>query len=254
MSGTRSRRWALVRAGRRSLAAMAGWIAVVLVSTLSPANAQTPVDVAIVLAVDASGSVNAQRFELQKRGYVAALRNPRVLSAISSGPQRAIAITMIQWTGPLLQVRVLPWTMIHDTASAERAAALVDATPRQLFNGGTSISGAIDFSVRLHADSPFVATRRVIDVSGDGTNNRGRPAEEARDDAVRAGILINGLPILALEPWLDTYYRDNVIGGPGSFMIPAASYETFGEAILRKLILEISGGPAPPREARLERR
>lgn len=204
------------------------------------AENEGPVDVLLVLAVDASGSVNHERFELQKQGYVAALRDPRVLRAIHTGSERAIAISMVQWTGPALQVRVVPWMRIHDTASAERAAAAVAAAPRQLFSGGTSISGAIDYATRLLAETKIPASRRIIDISGDGTNNRGRPASEARDDAVRAGLRINGLPILALEPWLDDYYRDNVIGGPGSFLIAAANYETFAEAILRKLILEIS--------------
>lgn len=211
-----------------------------LLSAPSRAQGEVPVDVLLALAVDASGSVNGDRFELQKRGYVAALRNPRVLQAIHTGSERAIAIRMFQWTGPALQVAVTPWMRIHDSASAERAAAAIDAAPRQLYSGGTSISGAIDYGVRMLAEAPFQAQRRIIDVSGDGTNNRGRPAAAARDDAVRAGLRINGLPILALEPWLDDYYRDNVIGGPGSFFIAAASYETFAEAILRKLILEIS--------------
>ena len=123
-------------------------------------------------------------------------------------------------------------------------AGAIEKAPRELFSGGTSISGAIDHAMKLLPSSPYKGTKRVIDVSGDGSNNRGRSVTEARDDAVRAGVVINGLPILALEPYLDKYYFDHVIGGPGSFMIPAESYEKFAEAVLRKLVLEIALRPS----------
>jgi Protein of unknown function (DUF1194) len=205
-----------------------------------PAAAQPGVDLQLVLAVDASGSVDQFRFELQKRGYLAAFRHPRVLEAIRSGPHQAIAVTMVQWTGPMMQVQVVGWTMVGDEESAAAFATAIERTPRQLFGGGTSISGAIDHASTLFAKSPFRAARRVIDVSGDGSNNRGRSVNLARDEAVAAGIGINGLPILALEPDLDRYYYDNVIGGPGAFMVVAKDFETFGEAILKKLITEIA--------------
>jgi hypothetical protein len=208
------------------------------------AVAQTPVDLQLVLAVDVSGSVNQTRFELQRDGYVAAFRNARVLDTIRSGPHQAIAVTMMQWTGPALQVHVVPWMRIGDKSSAEAFAAAAASAPRQLFGGGTSISGAIDYAAVLLADSPYRGGRRVIDVSGDGSNNRGRLANLARDEAVAANIGINGLPILALEPDLDDYYERNVIGGPGAFVIAAKTYEAFGDAILKKLITEIAGRAA----------
>src|SRR5438552_544329 len=180
------------------------------------------------------------------QGYVAAFRDPRVLYAIQSGATQAIAVTMVQWTGPALQIQVLPWTVIQDATTAHAFAAAIVATPRQLFSGGTSISGVIDYAVPLIRESPFQGTRRVIDISGDGSNNRGRPAASARDDAVRAGIVINGLPILALEPSLDRYFSDNVIGGPGAFVIVAESYETFADAILKKLIREMAATEPRP--------
>ncbi len=205
-----------------------------------PAAAQTQVDLQLVLAVDASGSVSEARFELQKRGYVAAFRNPRLLRAVQSGATQSIAVTMMQWTGPALQVHVVPWMIVRDEASMLRVADAIDAAPRRLFGGGTSISGAIDYGRTLFPVSGVTSPRRVIDVSGDGSNNRGRPAAEARDDAVADGIVINGLPILALEPWLDQYYVSDVIGGPGAFVVPAQSYETFAEAVLKKLVTEIA--------------
>jgi len=206
--------------------------------------AQTEVTVALVLAVDTSGSVSNARFELQKQGYAAAFRNPQVQNSIRSLATQAIAVTMMQWTGPRLHVVVVDWTLINDKTSAEGFAAAIEAAPRQLFGGGTSISGAIDYSRVLLAGNPFRATRQVIDISGDGSNNSGRSVTQARDEAVADGIGINGLPILTVELGLDHYYYENVIGGPGAFMIPAENYDTFADAILKKLISEIAAaGP-----------
>jgi Protein of unknown function (DUF1194) len=211
-----------------------------------PAAAQPTADLQLVLAVDASGSVDQYRFELQKRGYVAAFRHARVLQAIRSGPNQAIAVTMAQWTGPMMQVHVVGWMLVGDDESAAAFAAAIEQAPRQLFGGGTSISGAIDYAMTLFPKSPFRAPRRVIDISGDGSNNRGRPVTFARDEAVAAGVGINGLPILALEPDLDRYYQDSVIGGPGAFVVAAKDFETFGEAILKKLITEIAANDRQP--------
>ena len=231
------------RITRRSVALAAlGLLIVTSTRAQSPQapQAQTDVSIALVLAVDASGSVSNDRFELQKQGYAAAFRNPQVLNAIRSLDTQSIAVAMMQWTGPLLHVVVVDWTLIKDEATANAFAAAIAAAPRQLFGGGTSISGAIDYSRLLLARGPFQGARRVIDISGDGANNRGRPVTQARDEAVRDGIGINGLPILTLEPDLDRYYYDNVIGGPGAFMIPAANYDAFADAILKKLINEIA--------------
>jgi hypothetical protein len=215
-----------------------------LLAIARPAFAQTEVALQLVLAVDASGSVDNRRFELQKQGYAAAFRNPQVLRSIQSLMTGSIAVTMMQWTGPRLHVQVVDWMLVKDQGSAEALAGAIELAPRQLFGGGTSISGAIDYSRLLLTQSPFGGTRKTIDISGDGANNSGRPVTLARDEAVAAGIGINGLPILSLEPYLDTYYADNVIGGPGAFMIPARDYDTFADAILKKLITEIAAGEA----------
>jgi Protein of unknown function (DUF1194) len=230
------------------------WCTAALLLALSgggPARAQTTVDLQLVLAVDASGSVNQYRFELQKRGYISALRNPRVLGAILSGATQSISITMMQWTGPFLQVEVLPWAALKDEASVNTAARIIETTPRRLFGGGTSISGAIDYSMGMFSRSPFTAERRVIDISGDGANNSGRSVTRARDDAVGANVTINGLPILAEEPYLDQYYRDFVIGGPGAFMVVAENFENFADAILKKMITEIAANGRGPSRAGL---
>jgi uncharacterized protein DUF1194 len=210
------------------------------VATPETARPQTSVDLQLVLAVDVSGSVNPQRFELQKMGYVAAFQNRRVLDAILGGRNQSIAVTMMQWSGPFLQSQVVPWTVLKDESSVKGLAGAIESTPRMMYGGGTSISGAIDQAATLFPQAPYKAERRVIDVSGDGSNNRGRSVTQARDEAVDAGIVINGLPILAFEPYLDQYFKDYVIGGPGAFMIAAKSFETFAEAILMKLIIEIA--------------
>jgi hypothetical protein len=212
----------------------------------SPARAQTNVDLQLVLAVDASGSVNDTRFELQKQGYAAAFRHPQVIKAIMSGGEQAIAVTMMQWTGPFMHVQVVPWTLIKDAASAKAFGDAIARSQRELFGGGTSISGAIDQSMMLFSQSPYSSPRRTIDISGDGANTSGRSITHARDEAVRSGISINGLPILSLDPFLDRYYYNHVIGGPGAFMIPAANYENFADAVVKKLILEIASNEEGP--------
>ena len=225
---------------RRALGLGAGALA-----SLTPglARAQTPVDLQLVLAVDASGSVDQRRFNLQTQGYVAAFQNPKVLNAIQSGAYQSIAVTMFQWTGPLLQSEVIPWMIIRDAASAQAVSRAIDAVPRRIFGGGTSISGAIDFGVTRFARGELESDRKVIDISGDGANNGGRSASRARDDAVSLGITINGLPILSIEPWLEQHFRDEVIGGPGAFLVSARDFESFGDAIVKKLIAEIANIP-----------
>ena len=228
------------KAAFRALAALAIVIVAAPAQAQAPPPAQAEVAIALVLAVDASGSVDNRRFDLQKRGYAAAFRNPQILNSIRALMTQSIAVTMMQWTGPRLHVQVVDWAIIKDEDTANAFAAAIEAAPRQLFGGGTSISGAIDYSRLLLAQIPFKAARRVIDISGDGSNNAGRSVRQARDEAVQDGVGINGLPIVAIEPDLDRYYYDNVIGGPGAFMIPAESYDTFADAILKKLITEIA--------------
>lgn len=236
------------RRGLRLSSVIAGCcvaVALIVLGLAGPARAQVPVDLHLLLAVDCSGSVDYTRFELQRKGYVDAFRNPQVLQAIRGGENQSIAVALFQWTGPRLQAEIVPWTQIKDQASAESVAALIENTPRRLFGGGTSISGAIDYSMQWFKRSPFKGERRVIDVSGDGSNNGGRSVIRARDEAVAADVNINGLPILAWEPYLDQYYMHNVIGGPGAFMIVAKDFDVFADAILKKMITEIAMNVRP---------
>lgn len=222
--------------------------AVMFVITAGPSRADQPVDLELVLAVDVSWSMDLDEQQLQREGYIAALRDPEIWKAISSGGTGRIAIMYMEWAGQLVQQIVMPWTLIDSPEALENFAARLEKMPisRERM---TSLSGAIDFAVQQFGTQGFKGVRRVIDVSGDGPNNSGGPVEISRDRAVNAGVIINGLPII-LKPNqrsgffdinnLDKYYTDCVIGGFGSFVIPVRSRGEFAPAIRRKLILEIA--------------
>lgn len=228
---------------------LAGLLLLLALAAGAPVRAAAPpVDLALVLAVDASRSVDTEEFDLQRIGYARAFRDPRVLDAIRGGQIGSIAVVFFQWSGPRVQNVGVPWTVLREPAEVAAFADAIEASERTVFGGGTSISGAIDFGVALLASVPAEPARRVIDISGDGSNNNGRFPIYARDEAIAQGITINGLAILNDEPLLDRYYQSNVIGGPGSFVIATADYETFANAILSKLIREIAyGTPSPER-------
>ena len=209
-----------------------------------------------MLSSDVSRSIDAPKFKLQRDGYAAAIVNPRVIQAIRSGAPGKIGISFVEWSGIGAQKIVIDWTIIHDEASAKDFSAQVIEAPRA-FADRTSISGGIDFAVAQLARSPYDAARRTIDISGDGNNNSGRPVTVARDEALAKGVTINGLVILTENPpyfdgdhtnppgGLDNYYRNNVVGGPGAFVMVAENFNSFGQAILNKLIAEIAANPYP---------
>jgi Protein of unknown function (DUF1194) len=217
------------------------------------ALANEPVDVELVLAVDVSRSVDQQEQELQFSGYAAAFRDPRLIEGIMGGPVGAIACTLFTWSDFITQATVVPWTRLDGLASAHRFAEAVAAAPRQSFLY-TSISGAMDYAARQFGHG-FEGTRRVVDISGDGVNNSGRPVADAREEALAQGIVLNGLAVLdrspqaaALnlgQPPLDTYYQNEVIGGPGSFLVVAEGFDAFEAAVRRKIIREIAASPPP---------
>jgi len=236
-------------------------IAAILCFVAPTVRAET-VDVALVFAADVSRSIDDDEFKLQRQGYAAAVTNPRVLQAIAAGQHGAVAICFVEWSGPEEQQVVVDWTVVRDGETAAQFAAILLNAPRS-FVGRTSISAALDFSRAYFDKSGVAAERRVIDVSGDGTNNSGRTVTEARDEAVAEGIVINGLAIINNHPtnaWtllhvqppegLPEWYRLNVIGGPASFHIVVEGFETFADAITRKLVAEIASN-APPARRRL---
>ena len=236
---------------RRAFAVAAVVAAAVPVFLAPSARAAEEVDLLLVLSSDVSRSIDAPKFKLQRDGYAAAIVNPRVIQAIRSGALGKIAISFVEWSGVGAQKIVIDWTIIHDEATARDFSAQVIEAPRA-FADRTSISGGIDFAMAQLARAPFQANRRAIDVSGDGTNNSGRDVVDARDEALAKGVTINGLVILSERPmsWnadhtnppggLDNYYRNNVIGGPGAFVMVAENFSSFGQAILNKLIAEIA--------------
>ena len=209
-----------------------------------------------MLAADVSRSVTEPKFKLQREGAAAAITHPEVVRAITSGPNRRIAICFVEWATAGQQNVVIDWTLIADGEAARSFGDKLVELPRS-FSGSTSISNAIDFSVIQLERAPFRAERRVIDISGDGNNNSGRPVTDARDDALAKGITINGLVILTplselFRPehtnppgGLEKYFQDNVIGGFGAFTVVAESHESFGRALTKKLIAEIAGLPQP---------
>ena len=233
------------------------WLFTALLALAPAANAAEGVDLVLVLVTDVSRSVDDAEFKLEKDGYAAAFTSKEVIAAIQGGTVGAIAVAYVEFASSFEVRTVLDWSVIRDAASAQDFADKVTAAPRS-FWGRTAISAGIDRGVQLLAESGYDAPRRVIDVCGDGTNNAGRDVSEARDDAVKAGITINGLAIINDHPvsWtyahvqppggLPNYYRENVTGGPGSFVLEIHDFHTFGEAMTRKLVIEIADRAASP--------
>ena len=244
--------------GRIAFGALAAWVSLLMV-TATPAKADD-VDVALVLVTDVSRSIDDSEFKLEKNGYASAFTNHKVLEAIQGGPAGKIAVAYVEFASSFEVRTVLDWTVIGDQASARTFVDKLAAAPRS-FWGRTAISAGVDQAVQLLAETGLNANRHVIDVCGDGTNNAGREISDARDDAVKAGITVNGLAIINDHPvsWtfahvqppggLANYYRTNVTGGPGSFVLEVHDFASFGEAMTRKLVSEIATRPSASRFA-----
>jgi len=227
---------------------LAIWAIAALLTLARPVQAENlPVDVSLVLSVDVSLSMAEDEAKFQRHGYVAALRDKRIIDSIRSGKYGRIAVTYIEWSAVTDQRVLVDWRIISDEDSANAFADALDKAP---FKTGTttSISAGIDFCVHRIETAPYSTTRKVLDVSGDGYSDYGRPIKQSRDAAVEAGVTINGLPVMNPRPaWresappdLDKYYAENVVGGPGSFFLVVRDLKDFDEAVLRKLILEIA--------------
>ena len=232
-------------------------ILAVVAAVPAAATAAEQVDLLLVLAADVSRSVDNAKFQLQREGYAAAVSDPRVLDAIRSGRNGRIGLTFVEWSGVGSQRVVIDWTTVGDAESARGFGDRLLEAPRS-FADRTSISGAIEFAMGQLARAPYESARRTVDVSGDGTNNAGRDVTLARDEAVAQGVTINGLVILSETPlaWnpdhtnppggLENYYRNNVIGGPGAFVLVAENFNSFGQAIVKKMIAEVAQAGARP--------
>jgi hypothetical protein len=236
------------------------WIFAACLAIASTARGAESVDLTLVLVTDVSRSIDDAEYKLEKDGYAAAFTSRQVIEAIRGGTIGAIAVAYVEFASSFEVRTVLDWDVIRDQASAEAFAEKLLAAPRS-FWGRTAISAGVDRAVQLLAESGFDTPRRVIDVCGDGTNNAGREVTEARDDALKAGITINGLAIINDHPvsWtyahvqppggLPNYYRENVTGGPSSFVLEMHDFHTFGEAMTRKLVTEIAANGVPGRLA-----
>lgn len=225
--------------------ALAGSLAV-LAST--PAvRADTPVDLQLVLAVDVSRSIDEVEAELQRRGYIDALTDPRIVEAVMSGEHKRVAICYTEWAGSHYQAVVVDWTVIDGPEAARRFADRLTEAPRTA-QSWTAVGAALIHAGSRFERSGFASRRRVIDISGDGRTNDGPAAELIRDRLVAQGIVVNGLPVMMNRSnfgrppdlTLDQYYEDNVIGGPGSFLVVARDFADFSRAVRNKLIREIS--------------
>ncbi|WP_298835409.1 DUF1194 domain-containing protein [uncultured Roseobacter sp.] len=227
-------------------------LAVLLLPAFPGLADETEVDLELVLAVDVSRSMSDEELAIQRRGYADALNSPQVVAAITGGMLGRVAITYVEWAGEYSQRVLVPWRMLSSAGdAAEMAAEILAADAPGLRR--TSVSGALLYAADSFQDNGFRGLRRVIDISGDGPNNQGRPVLRARDQVLAQGITINGLPLMTSDalsslwglPDLDLYYTDCVIGGPGAFVVPVFGWDQFAEAVRRKMVLEIAAQPDP---------
>jgi hypothetical protein len=244
---------------RRALGAL--FVLLALVATVPAARAAEKVDLLLVFAADVSRSIDQAKFQLQREGYAAAVADKRVLEAITAGRNKRIAVAFVEWSGVASQRVLIDWSIIDGAESAKKFGDQLVELPRS-FAERTSISAGIDFAMGVLARAPYESPRRTIDVSGDGTNNSGREVTLARDEALAKGVTINGLVILSDRPmaWnpehtnppggLENYYKTNVVGGPGAFVVVAEDFNSFGQAIVKKLIAEIAELSSPANKVR----
>jgi Protein of unknown function (DUF1194) len=233
---------------------VAVWAAPIVPRFADKSPSAVPVDVELVLAVDVSYSMDPDEQELQREGYARAFTSKEFMQALREGANGKIAVTYMEWAGQFDQRVVMPWRLIEGPESADSVAAEIAAAPTRRASR-TSISGGLRFARGLFDHSGYRGVRRVIDVSGDGANNSGPPIAPMRDEVVKSGIVINGLPIMLkrANPGtmdiadLDVYYQDCVVGGPGAFVIPVRTREKFVEAIRTKMVLEVAGRQPAPR-------
>lgn len=203
-----------------------------------PAHADT-VDMALVLAVDVSESVTPEEYELQHEGIAQAFENPQIVGEIEAGRHGAIDVLVLEWSDPDKQAVAVDWTRVSDQPSASAFAAKLRSGKRSS-DGLTAIGNALLAAGAAFTRAPDQAERHVIDVSGDGMANVGPRPGAIRDALVARGITINGLAILASEPWLDSYYDQDVVGGKGAFLLQVKDFQSFATAIKQKLLAEIA--------------
>ena len=206
---------------------------------LGSAQDQQIVDIEMVLAVDISSSVDAGEYQLQMKGLAEAFRNPEVIAAIEGLEGGGIALNLVHWSGTWAQSTVVQWTRVFDQESSVDFAQQLQNSERAFPGGATSISGAIHYGLTELQSNNFDGNHLVIDIMGDGRGNDGPLPTSVRDRAMAMGVTINGVAIINEQPFVDSYYEENVIGGLDSFVLQAEDYEDFSRAILEKLLREI---------------
>jgi Protein of unknown function (DUF1194) len=240
----------LRRIGIRRPARLALAVLLAGIGPLGQARARAePVDLELVLGVDTSMSVASDEFALQMAGYARAFRHPEVLRAIESAGGNGIAVSLVQWADSAQQAVSIGWTRVGDPASAAAFADRIGATGRRFTGPGTALATALGFCLRLFDGNGFEGRRQVVDLSGDGRDNRGPKVTLIRDRALATGVTVNGLAIVSDEPFLDRYYERQLIAGPDAFVVAAADYRDFADAIVKKLVREIAGPQLARRSA-----
>lgn len=206
------------------------------------AVAYPTVDVALVLAVDVSASIDDRERTIQREGYAEAITDPEVMKAISDGAHGRIIVTVVEWSDSFNQEIRVPWTKVDCLEDALKVADLIRKPGSKIPHSTTSVSGALWKAHKLLREAPVKAEREVVDISGDGKDFEVNALKAARAALIAAGVTINGLPILSTpdDPDVADYYRENVIGGPGAFIAPAKDFESIGPALRRKLVLELT--------------
>lgn len=240
---------------RRTLLRSAGGTALMAAAPAAlRADEIVEVDLRLVIAVDVSRSIDEDEARLQRRGYLEALADRRVIDAMTGGPLQRVALAYVEWAGTHYQRTIVNWTLIDSAAAAASFATQLDESPLTA-QSWTAVGAGLAYAGAKFDEPLFRSKRNIIDISGDGKNNNGPPAELVRDELVRRGIVINGLPIISDRPNfgrppeadLDAYYEEKVIGGPGSFIVMARGFEDFGRAIRNKMTREISKAITPHR-------
>lgn len=236
----------MTKSRRRFLHYLAG-AALAIAPAADAAPGDLPVDVELVLAVDASFSVGGREQDIQRIGYVAAFRDPEIVRALTGGPHGRSAVAYVEWADENFQHVVVDWMLIEGPADAALFAARLFAAPIRR-SGSTSLSRALAFSAALFAGNGFAGDRLVIDISGDGANNDGPPVDKARDAVAALGVTVNALPLLTREADaapvdLADYFAGCVIGGEGAFSHPVDKSDDIPAAIRRKMVMEVAGLP-----------
>ena len=233
---------------RRTLLRSAGGVALAAAAPATVwADEVVDVDLRLVIAVDVSRSIDEDEARLQRQGYLDALVDRRVIDAMTGGPLKRIAIAYVEWAGTHYQRTLIDWSLVDSAPAAAAFAAKLEESP-YTSQSWTAVGAGLAYAATKFDEPLFRSTRKVIDISGDGKTNNGPPAEIVRDELVKRGIVVNGLPILSDRPNfgrppetdLDAYYEEKVIGGPGAFMVVAKGFADFGRAIRNKMTREIS--------------